>query len=443
MPEVNKAKRISGLRVTLIKLATIPLLVMGILVMVFTYFEFYKTMSNEVKNEFEDLTTFAIHEYQDLFNEKYKFSTDTNGMYIINDGEKLSKNADYLDLLKNGTTTDITIFYYDIRILTTIKDESGNRLTGVAANKKITDAVIKTGKPMFYNNAIIGGKEYYSYYAPIFDSNGRCVGMAGAGKPTSYIKQIIFASVLPIMLIVAAMMIIMGFAAAMAAGKLADIINEEKDFLGELAKGNLRASLSTNILKRQDELGEMGYFTVKVQKFLRDMIERDSLTKLFTRRIGEARMSATRQAYINAGVEYCVIMGDIDHFKRFNNAYGHECGDLVLKSVADILNNGLIGHGYAIRWGGEEFIIMIENMDIRAAVSFLERLKRLIVSNEVKYGEDNLKVTMTFGITSGDNRELNEIVKEVDDLLYYGKEHGRNRIIHRNFENPEVIEEII
>lgn len=438
-----KVKRITGLRASLINLAIIPLFIMGILVMMFTYFEFYKAMSNEVKNEFKDLTTFAAHEYQDLFEEKYTFTTDENGIYILNEGEELKKNSDYLDLLKNGTTTDITIFYYDIRILTTITDSKGNRLTGVAANKRITDAVIHEGKSMFYNNAIIDGQEYYSYYAPMFNSDGECVGMVGAGRPTSYIKQIIFGTVWPIMLIVAGMMLFMAFSAAVAAGKLADVINEERDFLGELAKGNLRATLSTAVLKRKDELGEMGHFTVKVQKFFRDMIEKDALTKLFTRRIGEARMLATRQAYIDTGTPYCVIMGDIDHFKRFNDTYGHECGDLVLQRVADLFINGLIGLGYAVRWGGEEFIIIMEDKKLEEALLSLERLKRLVVSNEVKYNGENLKITMTFGIAAGDDREINAIVKEVDELLYYGKESGRNRIIYRDFTNPGQLEAIL
>ena len=224
-------------------------------------------------------------------------------------------------------------------------------------------------------------------------------------------------------------MLFAGLVGMKEADKLANIIKKEKEFLGEISKGNFKASLDANVLKRKDELGEMGLFTVHVQKFIRDMIERDALTKLYTRRIGEAKMIYTQQEYIENGIPYCMVMGDIDHFKRFNDTYGHDCGDLVLKSVADVFNRTIIGNGYAVRWGGEEFIIIIENAHKDKGIEILKKVRQAILDNVVEYNNEQLKITMTYGLVEGDDRSINDINKEVDELLYVGKEGGRNRIV--------------
>ena len=122
-------------------------------------------------------------------------------------------------------------------------------------------------------------------------------------------------------------------------------------------------------------------------------------------------------------------MADIDYFKKFNDTYGHDCGDLVLKSVADILINSLYGHGYAVRWGGEEFIIVLENTTLDEGVKLLNEIKDLVCKSCVFYDELRLSITMTFGITEGSEDSIHELLKEVDTLLYQGKENGRNQIV--------------
>ena len=122
-------------------------------------------------------------------------------------------------------------------------------------------------------------------------------------------------------------------------------------------------------------------------------------------------------------------MADIDYFKKFNDTYGHDCGDLVLKSVADILINSLYGRGYAVRWGGEEFIIVLENTTLDEGVKLLNEIKDLVCKSCVFYDELRLSITMTFGITEGSEDSIHELLKEVDTLLYQGKENGRNQIV--------------
>lgn len=438
--ESRKGKKLfSGLNGQMIKMVTIPLLLFGIIVMIFCYIEFYKTMSRQAANELKDVAMATLYSYEEVFEKDYSFAINEEGKYIINTDEEKMIDPDFIDYLKADTGIDITLFYYDIRVLTTIMDENGERIIGTAASKLVTEEVFNNESSHFYDNCIINGEDFYAYYAPILNSNGKCVGMVFAGKPTADVKKDLAKSVLPIFGIVLLMMVLAGSFGSSEAKKLANIINKEKVFLGEISKGNLRASLDANILKRKDELGEMGLFTVHVQKFIRDMIERDTLTKLYTRRIGEVKIQYTQHEFIDAGVPYCMVMGDIDHFKRFNDTYGHDCGDLVLKSVADVFNRNIYGNGYAVRWGGEEFILILENANKSKGIEILKGIRQAILDNVVEYNGEALKITMTFGLVEGDDRAINDITKEVDELLYVGKEGGRNRIVSTD-EKGEIVQ---
>lgn len=429
MSKKNNKGTFKGLKGQMVKMATIPILFFGIIVMLFCYFEFYSTMSRQVENELKDVAMAVLYSYEDVFEEEYTFNIDENGRYVIDtDNEKLT-NSDFIDYLKADTGIDITLFYYDIRVLTTITDENGRRISGTALSERVTNEVFKGETARMYDNSIINNIEFYAYYAPVLNNSGKCVGIVFAGKPTSIVKRELIRSVAPIIAIIALLMLFAGLVGMKEADKLANIIKKEKEFLGEISKGNFKASLDANVLKRKDELGEMGLFTVHVQKFIRDMIERDALTKLYTRRIGEAKMIYTQQEYIENGIPYCMVMGDIDHFKRFNDTYGHDCGDLVLKSVADVFNRTIIGNGYAVRWGGEEFIIIIENAHKDKGIEILKKVRQAILDNVVEYNNEQLKITMTYGLVEGDDRSINDINKEVDELLYVGKEGGRNRIV--------------
>lgn len=123
-------------------------------------------------------------------------------------------------------------------------------------------------------------------------------------------------------------------------------------------------------------------------------------------------------------------MCDIDYFKKVNDNYGHEAGDEVLKSVSGILKKHMTKDGFAIRWGGEEFILCFINDDesttYKKLVSIMNEVRNLCVC----YEDYKIKVTMTFGIAKGDVlKSVDEIIKIADDKLYSGKENGRNQIV--------------
>ena len=159
------------------------------------------------------------------------------------------------------------------------------------------------------------------------------------------------------------------------------------------------------------------------------MIERDTLTRLYTRRIGQSKINYVKKQLLEAGVKYSVCMGDIDFFKKVNDTYGHDAGDLVLRDVAHIFNENMLGHGFTVRWGGEELLTIFEDADMDKAYKILKDIREKVINHEMDYNGQIIKVTMTFGLTEGDERDIDDIVKEADNLLYYGKQNGRNRIV--------------
>lgn len=151
----------------------------------------------------------------------------------------------------------------------------------------------------------------------------------------------------------------------------------------------------------------------------------DPLTSLWNRR----RLYLDVEAQINETEAYCIILGDIDDFKKINDTYGHECGDLVLMQISQIIQQEIRKIGHAYRWGGEEILILLPSCSKKEAVMhaehILERIKQMIVS----YHEKKVSVTMTMGIAEGYGRSaLDVITRKADDCLYIGKAKGKAQV---------------
>ncbi|MGQ0751622.1 MAG: sensor domain-containing diguanylate cyclase [Betaproteobacteria bacterium] len=164
---------------------------------------------------------------------------------------------------------------------------------------------------------------------------------------------------------------------------------------------------------------------------LGEQVITDPLTKLNNRRylwdfLGRDLIRARR-----AVLPVAAILFDIDHFKRFNDTWGHEAGDLVLKSVADVIRQNVRGSDIACRYGGEEFIIVLSEATRTVAVQRAETIRRDIEGMDLALGDKPLdRVTASFGValypTHADNAEA--LVRAADDALYQAKENGRNRV---------------
>ncbi len=125
-----------------------------------------------------------------------------------------------------------------------------------------------------------------------------------------------------------------------------------------------------------------------------------------------------------------VVMCDIDFFKKVNDTYGHNAGDAVLIHVADILQQSLQTGEEVVRWGGEEFVIILRKKDIAQAAVFAESLRQWVEGSYCCYGNEKIRITMSFGVAQLDcGKTSDENIKVADDKLYQAKTTGRNKVV--------------
>lgn len=141
------------------------------------------------------------------------------------------------------------------------------------------------------------------------------------------------------------------------------------------------------------------------------------------------------------GLPIGVIMFDIDHFKNFNDTYGHACGDYVLTTVAKIIKSSIRSQDTASRYGGEEFTVMLPNTLKEDAMQVAERIRTNIESALFTYENKQMRVTISGGVSVFDSEEnpvssAKEFVEQADKALYVSKTSGRNRI---TFAGKEII----
>ena len=160
----------------------------------------------------------------------------------------------------------------------------------------------------------------------------------------------------------------------------------------------------------------------------------DQLTGIPNRRSFDTRMEE-QWGYARRKREHIgVLMVDIDHFKKYNDTYGHQQGDETLKMVAGVITEALMrSSDYAFRWGGEEFTALLVDTDLPGAIIVGERVREAVESTLVPNlaGGEPLKVTVSVGVSSivpGSGDEIPELIKQADRGVYAAKESGRNKV---------------
>lgn len=157
---------------------------------------------------------------------------------------------------------------------------------------------------------------------------------------------------------------------------------------------------------------------------------RDPLTSIYNRRYFEDNVpEKIRKAHI-AGQPFAILMIDADHFKNINDEYGHKTGDKVLIEMAQVTERSLRPDDIVARFGGEEFVVFLNNVSEDVAMTVAGRLKN-VISGLVVYSDDGRPVTWTVSIgvaPSGTSDHIDFLIKMADDAMYFAKNNGRNRI---------------
>lgn len=125
-----------------------------------------------------------------------------------------------------------------------------------------------------------------------------------------------------------------------------------------------------------------------------------------------------------------IIMCDIDFFKKVNDTYGHNAGDAVLQRIAAVLQEHVTSEDEAVRWGGEEFILMCMDCPLVKAQEIAEHIREIVEHMSIEFEEHHIAVTMSFGVYQLDgDQTMDQNVKQADERLYQAKTTGRNRVV--------------
>lgn len=166
----------------------------------------------------------------------------------------------------------------------------------------------------------------------------------------------------------------------------------------------------------------------------------DSLTGLYNRRYLETHFAEVSRDLAGSGKPVSILVLDVDHFKKVNDERGHAAGDQVLRGLAKRVLGGIRGFDTAIRLGGEEFVVLMPNVDARAAFPAANRIRAMVEEYPFAISEagDELAVTVSVGVATGTAgaAHLEELLERADQALYRAKNAGRNRVMSADIEDP-------
>ena len=171
-------------------------------------------------------------------------------------------------------------------------------------------------------------------------------------------------------------------------------------------------------VRERDELRE----TAERVERLRKAANTDTLTGIANRRVAERALNL----FAAGQRRYAVMMIDIDHFKVINDEHGHDTGDRILQRIADILKSRMRVQDTVARWGGEEFVVVVESVTREEAASIAESLRQMVEQGT----SDILSTTISVGVAhSNTGQSVDQILKRADEGLYAAKNSGRNKVI--------------
>ena len=190
---------------------------------------------------------------------------------------------------------------------------------------------------------------------------------------------------------------------------------------------SLAGQLNSMRMRLQSQKNELAQALTRIQI----LATRDELTGLFNRRHMMEVLTQHQKRLIRSGHHrFCLALLDIDHFKRINDTHGHGVGDEVLREFAATLQRALRDTDVLARWGGEEFLLLINDTSPELANIGLERARDMLASAPLLAHMPDLRVTFSAGLTGYDDvEELSICIERADQALYRAKAEGRNRTV--------------
>lgn len=169
---------------------------------------------------------------------------------------------------------------------------------------------------------------------------------------------------------------------------------------------------------------------IKFRRIELEQSNKDGLTGVLNRKMFDTDIREVIREYVEFGNAYSIVMLDIDHFKNFNDTYGHQCGDEVLKTLVKTIRQSIRTTDKLYRYGGEEFCIIMPNTTPENIVKHIDHIRQKIQMQKMMYNGQEISITCSFGISGlpKDGANPSDLIKKADHALYESKNTGRNKV---------------
>ena len=201
--------------------------------------------------------------------------------------------------------------------------------------------------------------------------------------------------------------------------------------IGVLGKNPERQTNDRQLAVTAGEAIKLSLSNLKLREELREQAMNDPLTGLFNRRYLEQALTKELHSAQRRTESLCVVMIDLDHFKRFNDTFGHDAGDLLLREFGRLLRTNLRKSDIACRYGGEEFVLILTGSSLAGACQRVEQIGSVVRELQLRHGEQTLgKLTMSAGVARSPEhgQTAAELLRAADEALYAAKQAGRDRV---------------
>lgn len=246
-------KRKRGLNIKLLVLTLLPALLVGVATLLISVSRMRSGMNDLSRERVVSLCNALKQSYVQMYRGNWEYDADTQILYkgVYN----ISDTYNMLDKISEEDNVEITIFWGDTRVITTVRNEDGSRFVNTQAGEAAINATLKGGEGYFNPDTVINGKPYYSYYSPLTNNDGSIVGMFFVGIPSENVNSLINSASLSVMLVVIFLLVGTCVVVLFIALNLIKTINSCVNAVVTMEAGNLNVNAEVGFFDRGDELG--------------------------------------------------------------------------------------------------------------------------------------------------------------------------------------------